>query len=133
MTAAVFAVVTNVGEQECAVVDAPLRGQHQEKVGLDARAVGHDPGDRLLVGSRSHTGRMMIQRKSGALSFPPRSLLPLLVRRAGYVPGPSRRTPGLASGSSMAVVASAGWGSAARSALSRRLMTRSLVSGNRWP
>jgi hypothetical protein len=27
-----------------------LRGQHQESVGLDAPAVGHDPGDRLLVG-----------------------------------------------------------------------------------
>lgn len=45
-----FAVVTDVGEQERAVVDAPLRGQHQESVGLDAPAVGHDPGDRLLVG-----------------------------------------------------------------------------------
>lgn len=45
-----FAVVTDVGEQERAVVDAPLRGQHQESVGLDAPAVAHDPGDRLLVG-----------------------------------------------------------------------------------
>ena len=27
-----------------------LRGQHQESVGLNAPAVGHDPGDRLLVG-----------------------------------------------------------------------------------
>jgi hypothetical protein len=46
----VFAAVTDVGEQERAVVDAPLRGQHQESVGLDAPAVAHDPGDRLLVG-----------------------------------------------------------------------------------
>jgi hypothetical protein len=34
---------------------------------------------------------------------------------------------------SMVAVAWVGWGSAARSALSRRPMTRSLVSGNRWP
>jgi dihydrofolate reductase len=46
----VFAVVTDVGEQERAVVDAPLRGQHQESVGRDAPAVGHDPGDRLRLG-----------------------------------------------------------------------------------
>jgi hypothetical protein len=46
----VLAVVTDVREHERAVVDAPLRGQHQESVGPDAPAVGHDPGDRLLVG-----------------------------------------------------------------------------------
>jgi len=30
----------------------PVRGQHQENVGLDAPAVGHDPGDRLLLEAR---------------------------------------------------------------------------------
>jgi hypothetical protein len=43
-----FAVVTDAGEQERPVVDAPLCGHHQENVGLNAPAVGHDPG--LLVG-----------------------------------------------------------------------------------
>lgn len=72
----------------------------------------------------------MVQRRSGSLSLPPRPFWLRLVGRAGYVPGRICLAPGLGFGLSMLVV---GWGSAARRAWSRRLMTRSLVSGNRWP
>jgi hypothetical protein len=75
----------------------------------------------------------MVQRRSGSLSLPRTSFWLYLVRRAGYVPGRSRRTPVVVSALSLLAVVPVGWGSAARSAWSSRPMTRSLVSGNRWP
>jgi hypothetical protein len=77
-------------------------------------------------------GLALVQRRSGPLPLLPRPCWPHSAQRAVYVPGRRRRTRVSAFGSSMAAAASVGERSAALSALSRRPMTRSLVSGNRW-